>query len=154
MTNIDKFTLDLIKSEIKEIFAKSDSQINARLNAKYVEGLKDMRAYLYRKVIDKLNSHSPIPKGQCECDGCIHNCTTICDFQHYCKKMYKEHDIDTDVRLASDHPEKRWVKAKYTLNEYTITDASDTYECPVCYGSTDTPGDVCPHCNTPLYKEN
>lgn len=40
-------------------------------------------------------------KPKCTCDGCFHNMSgKWCDFEHHCKKKFKEPDKKTDKRLA------------------------------------------------------
>lgn len=38
-------------------------------------------------------------KPKCSCYTCFHNCGTWCDFEHHCKKKFKESDRKTDKRL-------------------------------------------------------
>lgn len=151
---IDAKTVEIIKNAVKVAFIEANNQINASQKPTYQRGLKDMHAYLYRDIIGRIDALlDDTPKDDCECEKCFHNCTTFCDFQHYCKKMFKESDMMTDIRLTSPHPQKRWSKTINTVykdckavNEYC------EYRCPVCgYSSRGVWLEYCPKCDTPLY---
>lgn len=60
----------------------------------YNDALRDLAGVFKKRIVDEEE------KGECTCNKCFHNCTTFCDFEHYCKKKFMELDEETDKRLG------------------------------------------------------
>ena len=135
---IDTRTAEIIRNAVKVAFIEADNQINISQKRAYQKGLKDMHAYLYRDILGRIDALlDDTPK----------------NFQHYCKKMFNEPDMVTDIRLTSPHPQKRWAKITCTAyNDCKAVDEYYLYRCPVCgYSNRNSWVEHCPKCNTPLY---
>ena len=151
---IDTRTVEIIRNAVKVAFIEANNPINISQKRAYQKGLKDMHAFLYRDILGRIDALlDGTPKDDCECEKCFHNCTTFCDFQHYCKKMFNEPDMVTDIRLTSPHPQKRWTKTTCTAyNDLKAVDEYCLYRCPVCgYSHRNVWLEYCPKCDTPLY---